>query len=73
MPNQRAPGQKLIAIPMDESIIEIIDEAAYNQRYGGKSAFIRAAVYEKFKRMGIAVNKPASFAPYRKVNGGKKK
>jgi len=72
MSNQRAPGQKLIAVPMKDEFIDVIDEYVLNEGTS-KSAFIREAVYEKLTRMGKPVPKNITYPPGRTGKGGKKK
>jgi hypothetical protein len=72
MPNQRAPGQKLVTVPMKEEFIAAIDSYVLDQGTT-KAALIRDAVYEKITRMGLPVPKNVSYAPGRTGKGGKKK
>jgi hypothetical protein len=70
MPGQRAPGQKLVPVPMSSAFIEFIDAALPRLRYSDRAKFIRDAVYEKLQRMGLKIPAEVSVAPSRAGKGG---
>jgi hypothetical protein len=65
MPNQRAPGQKLLNFPVSEEFIGEIDKGVAKSGLGDRSKFIRAAIQEKLKRLGIEVPVEVWAAPPR--------
>lgn len=70
MPGQRAPGQKLINVPMTERFIEEIDAALPKAGYSDRSKFIRDAVFEKLDRLGFKPRADIALAPGRSGKGG---
>jgi hypothetical protein len=71
VPNQRAPGQKLISVPMFESFIKAIDRALRPLGYSDRSSFIRDAISEKLAADGIKIPVDLSTAPGRSGKGGR--
>lgn len=71
MPGQRAPGQKLVPVPMTQEFIDTIDAALPRLGYSDRAKFIRDAVYEKLNRMGQRVPVELSIAPGRTAKGPK--
>jgi hypothetical protein len=71
MPNQRAPGQKLINVPIDVAFIKIMDVAARAAGYDNRAEFIRDAIYEKLSLMNIEVPESIRNAPSRMGKGGR--
>lgn len=55
MPGQRASGQKLINIPIDEGDLRDLDDFVSRTNYEDRSKFIRAAIVEKMQRMGKVI------------------
>jgi hypothetical protein len=72
MPNQRAPGQKLLAVPMHHEFIAAIEAAVLRKAYSGKSELIREAVYEKLTKIGLSLPKSITYPPSRRGKGGRK-
>jgi Arc/MetJ-type ribon-helix-helix transcriptional regulator len=71
MPNQRAAGQKLINIPVDETFLAEIDSAIRQAGYDNRAEFVRDAVVEKLTRAGYKVTLRLSKAPPRFGKGGR--
>jgi|GEM_PF-1464246 len=71
MPGQRAPGQKLINVPVDERFLGEIDAAIKESGYDNRAEFIRDAVVEKLTRSGYKVTVALSKAPPRFGKGGR--
>ena len=69
--NSRAPGQKLVALSMNEKFIETIDTALPNMGYSDRSSFIRAAIIEKLHAAGIKVPLRLSLVSSRMDKGGR--
>jgi|GEM_PF-705321 len=67
----RAPGQKLISVPMNEKFIEQIDAALHKVGYSDRSSFIRDAIVEKLHAGGIPIPVELSLAPSRTGKGGR--
>ena len=65
MSNQRAPGQKLINLYMSEEFIAEIDREMRLHGYSERSRFVRDAVYEKLRSLGIVLPAEISMAPSR--------
>src|SRR5258708_6825346 len=57
VPNQRAKGQKLLPIAVDEKFIEELDAGLARAGYRNRSQFIRDAIVEKLKRACIVMPK----------------
>ena len=53
MPNQRAPGQKLLPIAVDEKFLRELDAGLGPAGYRNRSQFIRDAIIEKLLRADI--------------------
>ena len=70
MPNQRAPGQKLVNVQMSGDFIRQINAAFPIMGYSDRAKFIRDAVYEKLEREGIKVPRWMVAAPSRAGKGG---
>jgi hypothetical protein len=71
MSNIRAPGQKLISVPMNEKFIAQIDAALPVVGYSDRSSFIRDAILEKLRSAGIEISTALSLAPSRTGKGGR--
>lgn len=71
MPGQRAPGQKLINVPVDEKFLSEIDSALKKSGCDNRAEFIREAIVEKLLREGYEVTAPLSKAPSRFGKGGR--
>lgn len=71
MPGQRAPGQKLINVPVDDAFLKEINEALKGAGYSNRAAFVRDAIVEKLLRAGYKVTVPLSKAPPRFGKEGK--
>ena len=70
MTNQRAAGQKQIITLMDESFVHKIESGMAMAGYSDRSKFIRDAVFEKLKRLGIGCDYTLAMAPPRAGKGG---
>lgn len=70
MPNQRGPGQKLLNIAIDVGFLRDIDAVVAASGYAGRSQFIRDAIYEKMKRLGIELPASIKGAPPRSGTTG---
>ena len=62
MPNVRSKGQKAFSFWADEKLIRDVD---LRRGHKDRSQFIREAIAEKLKRMGIAVPEKLVYAPPR--------
>jgi hypothetical protein len=69
VPNQRAKGQKLLPIAVDEKFIEELDAGLARAGYRNRSQFIRDAIIEKLKRAGILMPKELALPPHRTGKG----
>ena len=67
--NQRAKGQKLLPIAVDEKFIEELDAGLARAGYRNRSQFIRDAIIEKLKRAGVVMPKELAFPPPRMRKG----
>ena len=65
VPNQRAPGQKLMPIPVDEQFLKELDAGLTRAGYRNRSQFVRDAIVEKLKRAGITLPTDLSLPPQR--------
>jgi hypothetical protein len=65
VPNQRAPGQKLLPIAVDEKFLRELDAGLSQAGYRNRSQFIRDAIIEKLKRAGVALPKELALPPHR--------
>ncbi len=65
MPNQRAPGQKLLPIAVDEQFLRKLDAGLAQTGYRNRSQFIRDAIVEKLTRLGILLPKELALPPQR--------
>jgi hypothetical protein len=65
MPNQRAEGQKLLTLPVDEHFILAIDKNLPRAGYSNRSQFIRDAIVEKMATAGVKMPKEFTLAPSR--------
>ena len=73
MPNQRAPGQKLLPIAVDEKFLRELDAGLLLAGYWNRSQFIRVAIVEKLMRENIPVPKDLmnlAKPPHRLGKGG---
>ena len=57
MPNQRAPGQKLVPIAVDEKFLRELDAGLMLAGYRNRSQFIRDAIVEKLLRSNIPISR----------------
>jgi hypothetical protein len=53
MPNQRAPGQKLLPIAVDEKFLRELDAGLAQAGYRNRSQFIRDAIIELERTGGL--------------------
>jgi len=65
VPNQRAPGQKLLPIAVDEKFLRELDAGLARAGYRNRSQFVRDAIVEKLTRAGIALPKELALPPQR--------
>src|ERR1039458_9629334 len=65
MPNQRAPGQKLLPIAVDEKFLRELDAGLAQAGYRNRSQFIRDAIIEKLLRADISLPKELALPPHR--------
>ena len=65
VPNQRAAGQKLLPVAVDEKFLRELDAGLAQAGYRNRSQFIRDAIVEKLTRAGIAVPKELAMPPHR--------
>src|ERR1017187_3385973 len=65
MPNQRAPGQKLLPIAVDEKFLRELDAGLAPAGYRNRSQFIRDAIIEKLLRADISLSKELALPPHR--------
>jgi Arc/MetJ-type ribon-helix-helix transcriptional regulator len=69
VPNQRAAGQKLLPIAVDEKFLRELDAGLARAGYRNRSQFVRDAIVEKLTRAGIAVPKELALPPHRLGRG----
>ena len=65
MPNQRAPGQKLLPFAVDETFLRELDIGMAQAGYRNRSQFIRDAIVEKLVRVGVPLPKELALPPHR--------
>jgi len=65
MPNQRAPGQKLLPIAVDEKFLRELDAGLGPAGYRNRSQFIRDAIVEKLLRANISLPRELALPPHR--------
>jgi hypothetical protein len=65
MPNQRAPGQVLMPIPVDTKFLKELDSGMQRAGYKNRSQFVRDAVVEKLKKAGVTIPRELSMPPGR--------
>ena len=65
MPNQRAAGQKLLPIAVDEKFMRELDAGLVRAGYRNRSQFVRDAILEKLIRAGVALPKDLALPPHR--------
>ena len=65
VPNQRAAGQKLLPVAVDEKFLRELDAGLARSGYRNRSQFIRDAIVEKLTRAGVAVPKELALPPHR--------
>jgi hypothetical protein len=70
MPNQRAPGQKLLPIAVDEKFLRELDAGLGQAGYRNRSQFIRDAIIEKLLRADITLSRDLALPPHRIGKGG---
>lgn len=71
MPNQRAPGQKLLPIPARVEFIRQVDAGIVKAGYTNRSQFIRDAIVEKLERASVRISRELSQPPPRTGKGGR--
>jgi Arc/MetJ-type ribon-helix-helix transcriptional regulator len=71
VPNQRAAGQKLLPIAVDEKFLRELDAGLARAGYRNRSQFVRDAIVEKLTRAGIALPKELALPPRRVGKGAK--
>ena len=71
MPNKRSAGQKGVLIMMDEAFRNEIDAALPKTGFDDRSAFIRNAVYEKMREIGVNISSEIKSKPSRVGKGGR--
>ena len=69
MPNQRAPGQKLLPIAVDEKFLRELDAGLEPAGYHNRSQFIRDAIVEKLLRADISFPRELALPPQRAGKG----
>jgi hypothetical protein len=70
MLNQRAPGQKLLPIAVNEKFLRELDAGLTQAGYRNRSQFIRDAIIEKLIRLGVSLPKELALPPHRIGKGG---
>jgi len=65
VPNQRAPGQKLMPIPVDEEFMRELHAGMKRAGYQNRSQFVRDAIVEKLKRAGVSIPRELALPPVR--------
>lgn len=65
VPNQRAAGQKLLPIAVDEKFLRELDAGLSRAGYRNRSQFIRDAIVEKLTRAGISLPTELALPPHR--------
>ena len=65
MPNQRAPGQKLLPFAVDEKFLRELDAGLGRAGYRNRSQFIRDAIIEKLLRADIPRPRDLALPPHR--------
>ncbi len=65
MPNRRAPGQKLLPVPVDAEFQRELESGLARAGYRNRSQFVRDAIVEKLTRAGIVLPKELAFPPNR--------
>jgi len=64
MPGQRAPGQTVIALALDQRLLALVDDA--RSRVGqDRSTFIRLALVEYLEKAGVPTDRALAFSPDR--------
>jgi Arc/MetJ-type ribon-helix-helix transcriptional regulator len=71
VPNQRAAGQKLLPIAVDEKFLRELDAGLAHAGYRNRSQFIRDAIVEKLTRAGITLPRELALPPHRIGRGPK--
>ncbi len=69
VPNQRAEGQKLLPIAVDEKFLRELDAGLAQAGCRNRSQFIRDAIVEKLIRAGITIPKELAMPPRRTGKG----
>lgn len=70
MANERAEGQKLIPVPASDDFIEELNKGFKLAGYSNRSQFIRDAIIEKLKGLGVKVPPALANPPDRLRKGG---
>jgi len=65
VPNQRAAGQKLLPVTVDEKFLRELDAGLAQAGYRNRFQFIRDAIIEKLIRAGVPVPKELALPPHR--------
>ncbi|HVU08255.1 MAG TPA: ribbon-helix-helix domain-containing protein [Verrucomicrobiae bacterium] len=65
MPSQRAPGQKLLPVAVDEKFLRELDAGLAQAGYRNRSQFIRDAIIEKLMRANVSLPKELALPPHR--------
>lgn len=67
----RSVGQKLVAVPMNEDFITLINDAVVRFNYSDRAKLIREAITEKLERLGLKVPKELIVTPSRIGKAGR--
>jgi hypothetical protein len=70
VPNQRASGQKLLPIAVDEKFLRELDAGLPKAGYRNRSQFIRDAIVEKLTRVGVSLPRELALPPNRMGKSG---
>lgn len=71
MPNQRSPGQKLLNLPVNEEFLSGLDAGVVQSGAASRAAFVREAIAEKLKSLGLKLPDGLTQAPLRLGKGGR--
>ncbi|GEM_PF-2093535 len=69
VPNKRAPGQKLMPVPVDDQFLEELHAGMKRTGYQNRSQFVRDAIVEKLKRAGVIIPPELAVPPQRFYKG----
>ena len=70
MPNQRAPGQKLLTLPCKKEFIQALDDNLERCKYSNRSQFIRDAIVEKLEECDVKIPHGLALSPPRPTGTG---